>query len=461
MDIKDKYVLHIGGHVENNTSYYEEHNSNYSINTDLILEESKYVREMGYEIKVNKLYDDYVELSIDNERIINLKPEETQYIVSEDNTYGMNENFVIDKKLLFVELKEIDFDKIRHILNYQDYTKRIDENIIKIKSAINLPEIYFEIENTLQIYLFRLTDEGYLERLKVSKNVKALKERERLLPYLSIIKELISDINCFDAENKKIIDAIIKKGSLDTRDFNVLSCYLYNLAFSNCAQERIPFDMLEEFLDVVMENTVIKENYEYTLLHYYLVKIASRHRYYFNHAYLAYRVSFNVKYDMVEEATKQELYEMAMTAGDFLLMLYKREDAMECYYNASRIALEDNDLLNSAYAMEKYYRINSQFPESKRKYVDIEKIKKDYKKFAKIVISGVNYKGLKIDEVEFTDLFINNFPKVMALVEEEISLVGDLYLPYQRWDLMQKYYLEKYDLVWRNPKQMNPKVMFD
>ena len=59
MDIKDKYVLHIGGHVENNTSYYEEHNSNYSINTDLILEESKYVREMGYEIKVNKLYDDY------------------------------------------------------------------------------------------------------------------------------------------------------------------------------------------------------------------------------------------------------------------------------------------------------------------------------------------------------------------------------------------------------------------
>ena len=244
-------------------------------------------------------------------------------------------------------------------------------------------------------------------------------------------------------------------------DFNVLSCYLYNLAFSNCAQERIPFDMLEEFLDVVMENTIIKENYEYTLLHYYLVKIASRHRYYFNHAYLAYRVSFNVEYHMVEEATKQELYEMAMTAGDFLLMLYKREDAMECYYNASRIALEDNDLLNSAYAMEKYYRINSQFPESKRKYVDIEQIKKDYKKFAKIVISGVNYKGLKIDEVEFTDLFINNFPKVMALVEEEISLVGDLYLPYQRWDLMQKYYLEKYDLVWRNPKQMNPRVMFD
>ena len=49
----------------------------------------------------------------------------------------------------------------------------------------------------------------------------------------------------------------------------------------------------------------------------------------------------------------------------------------------------------------------------------------------------------------------------MMAVEKEIDAVGDLHIPYHRWDLMQKYYKEKYDIDWKNPKQMNPRVMFD
>ena len=49
----------------------------------------------------------------------------------------------------------------------------------------------------------------------------------------------------------------------------------------------------------------------------------------------------------------------------------------------------------------------------------------------------------------------------MRLVEDEIDRVGDLHIPYQRWDLIEKYFLEEFNIKWKNPKIMNPRVMFD
>lgn len=463
MSIKDKCVLHIGGHVENNTGYYEEYNSNYSIDSDLLLEEGNSIRKIGYEIKVNKIYDQYVELIINNERIISLRPKETQYIVSKDEVIGRNENFKIDRELLFVELKEVDVDRIRHIIEYKDYKPQIDNNLEKIKCLLSYYETYFDIQNYLKTILFRLIDKNYLEKVTVSNNIEAIKERNKWLPYRNVIENLIDDIDSFEKENKKVFEAIIKKQTIDARDFNVISTYLSHLAESNSSHDKIPFDRLEEFLDVVLNNTKIESDYDYTLLHYYLVKVVSRHRYYFKHAYLAHRVSFNIRYvsDSLKELRNQRLYEMMIAVGDFLLLQYNRKDAMECYEEASDIALEDNDLLNSAYALQKYYRINSQFPERLQKKVDINEIEKIYKKHAEIVLSGVNYKGLKVDEVEFTAEFVNKFQYVMLAVEKEIDKVGDLHIPYQRWSLMQKYYYEKYNIIWKTPKEMNPRVMFD
>lgn len=463
MSIKEKYVLHIGGHVENNTSYYEDYNSNYSIDSDLLLEEENSIRKIGYEIKVNKIYDQYVELIINNERIISLRPKETQYIVSKDEISGKNENFKIDKELLFVELKEVDVNKIRYIIEYKDYKPQIDNNLEKIKFLLSYYETYFDIQNYLKTILFRLIDKNYIEKVTVSNNVEAIEERNKWLPYQNVIENLIDDIDSFEKENKKIFEAIIKKQTIDARDFNVISTYLSNLAESNSAYDKITFDRLEEFLDVVLNNTKIESDCDYTLLHYYLVKIVSRYRYYFKHTYLAHRVSFNIRYvsDSLKGLRNQKLYEMMIAAGDFLLLQYNRKDAMECYERASDIALGNNNLLNSAYALQKYYRINSQFPERLQKKANIKEIEKIYKKHAKIVLSGVNYKGLKVDEVEFTDEFLNKFQYVMLAVEEEIDRVGDLHIPYQRWNLMQKYYYEKYNIIWKNPKEMNPNVMFD
>lgn len=461
MKLKDKYFLSIKGHIENNTDYYEENNKNYSINCELILQKSIKTIKIGHKIEIIEVYDDYVELLIDNEKHITLKPNETKFIVSKNQVSGNNENFKIDKEILYVELSEIDFSKLNHLQNYKDYKVQIDENISKLKYLLSNQKSYFEIQKTLKTLLFKLTDSNYNNRIKSLNNIEAINEIEKLIPYKEIIEETINCINLFKIENDKIIKAIITKKSFDIRDFKLLSDYLYHLAECRSSYDSIPFNILEDFLDVVLNSNEFESDYDYTLLNYYLTIIVSRHRYYFNHAYIAHRLAFNIKYISLEEFSKHELYNMMMAAGDLLLMQYKRKDAMECYYEASNIALENNDILNSAYALQKYYRINSQFPDNLKINPDINQINKTYKEHAPIVLSGINYKGLKIDEVEFTDKFVSNYKYVMMSVENEIDIVGDLHTPYQRWNLMQKYYLEMFDIVWKTPKQMNPKIMFD
>lgn len=461
MKLKDKYFLSIKGHIENNTEYYEENNKNYSINCELILQKSIKTIKIGHKIEIIEVYDDYVELLIDNEKHITLKPNETKFIVSKNQVSGNNENFKIDKEILYVELSEIDFSKLNHLQNYKDYKVQIDENISKLKYLLSNQKSYFEIQKTLKTLLFKLTDSNYNNRIKNLNNIEAIDEIEKLIPYKEIIEETINCINLFKIENDKIIKAIITKKSFDIRDFKLLSDYLYHLAECRSSYDSIPFNILEDFLDVVLNSNEFESDYDYTLLNYYLTIIVSRHRYYFNHAYIAHRLAFNIKYISLEEFSKHELYNMMMAAGDLLLMQYKRKDAMECYYEASNIALINNDILNSAYALQKYYRINSQFPDNLKINPDINQINKTYKEHAPIVLSGINYKGLKIDEVEFTDKFVSNYKYVMMSVENEIDIVGDLHTPYQRWNLMQKYYLEMFDIAWKTPKQMNPKIMFD
>ena len=461
MIMKNKYVLNIKGHVENNNSYYEEYNSNYLINSELLLEEFNAICKLGYKIKIHKVYDGYIELMINEQEVFELRPNETKYLISKDITTGRNENFKIDKELLYVELKEIDVSKIRHVLDYKDYGQQIDKNINKIKAIISNKEMYFDIYNELKIFLFKLTDEKYVKRIINSHNIDLINEYNNLKKYKDIIKETIDNIDNFKKENIKVIDGIIKNQIITERDYQVIINYLYQLSDSNYSYDHIPFDRLEEFLDVVCGYNKIESDNDYTLLHYYLTKIVTHHRYYFKHAYLAHRVSFNIRYENLKGFSNQELYDMMITAGDFLLMQYNRKDAMECYLVASEIALKENHLKKSAYALQKYYKINSQFPENLKEKVDVEKIKEVYKEYAEIVLLGVNYKGLKVDEIEFTDVFVNGYKYVMIAVEEEIDIVGDLHIPYQRWNLMEKYYLEKYNIVWKNPKLMNPMVMFD
>ena len=63
-------------------------------------------------------------------------------------------------------------------------------------------------------------------------------------------------------------------------------------------------------------------------------------------------------------------------------------------------------------------------------------------------------------DLDLEEGFAEKFQEVMWKVEEEIDKVGDLHTIYQRWSLREKYFAEM-NITWRNPKTMNPDVMFD
>ena len=89
-----------------------------------------------------------------------------------------------------------------------------------------------------------------------------------------------------------------------------------------------------------------------------------------------------------------------------------------------------------------------------------DEIKKEYGKYAHIVLEGIREKSLKVDPVEFTEGFAEKLQEVMWKVEAAINKEGDFHSGYQRWQLMEQYFGEM-KIRWRNPKQMNPDMMFD
>ena len=80
--------------------------------------------------------------------------------------------------------------------------------------------------------------------------------------------------------------------------------------------------------------------------------------------------------------------------------------------------------------------------------------------YAPIVLQGINAPTFKVDSVEFTESFAEKYQAVMWKVEAEIDRTRDLHTVYQRWNLMEKYFAEM-NIPWKNPKRMNPGVMFD
>ncbi len=86
-----------------------------------------------------------------------------------------------------------------------------------------------------------------------------------------------------------------------------------------------------------------------------------------------------------------------------LLLIYGRT---RYYFRGKSVAI---DLEKAAYARGEYYKINGVFTKELKEKVDIKQIKEDYKDYANIIIAKINYKSLKVDEVEFTPKFIKFF----------------------------------------------------
>ena len=193
MNLKDNYILSIKGHKKSNTGYYEEYNSDSSINAELLLQEGKSGRYYGNEIKVLQVFDDYVKLIVNDDRIIDLKPGVEEYISYKNDNYGKNENYVIDEEVLYVTLKEIDSNSFKYLNDYVDYLPLIEEGFFNIEHLYKGPKLFFYIYDDLKRIVYRLTNEQYINRITESNDEEAILERNNILPYLDIINKLIKD----------------------------------------------------------------------------------------------------------------------------------------------------------------------------------------------------------------------------------------------------------------------------
>ena len=462
--LKDICKLRVTGYYQKNTSYFEEFNGSGRIDETYELIEKNTITPFGYEIKILKINDYSVNLLVNNEKV-ELKEGDKICVAYKNRTSGKNEDFIIDKEELYIELINANKYFYPHLIDFVDNREKINQNIKKVEKLIKNKFSYAEIKNHLKTILFRLTDEEYLNKQNID---FLMNERKLALPFKDVIEELICDIDIYFKECNKLLDVVLKNHKLDSEEYKYLAPYLYQLAIEHNSYEHIPFEKIGNLctdisfrnIEVLRINITLTEK-EMIEIHYLLMKIYSKSKMYFDKFYIARDLSnllLNIDESMFNYKT---LISINIDAGDYYQQIHDRPKAMEHYFIASEIANKNKDKEEAAYALYKYYKLNNAFPEKMKVEVDIDKIKKDFKEFADIIIKGINHKSIKICESEFDPIFINNYCFVMRDVEAEIEKVGDLNIPYQRWELIKRIYKNKYNIEWKTPKEMNPRIMFD
>ena len=345
-----------------------------------------------------------------------------------------------------------------HLDAYRDVTPEINEAIKSLEFMFGYQKTYFVVQRELKTAIFRLTDERFLERIKRENNETLLREVEKVAPDKDVIIKLSEDIDTFEAESKKLLEAIIASGKMDGKEFTVIYPYLYTLAEDNTCHDRIPVELVLFFGRNTKEKCSSLSDDEYAIFCYLLIKIKAKGRYYFAYPHIADELVAII--ESSESMPRKSRMNFYLEAAEYYAMVCQRDKAMVCYKNAAIVAKDNGDLEASAYIMQKYYRLNRAFPEAMQIKADVDEIQKEYGKYAMIVLSGIQEPGFKIDPVEFTEGFAEKFQEVMWKVEEEIDKAGDLHTIYQLWSLWEKYFAEM-NITWRNPKTMNPDVMFD
>ena len=345
-----------------------------------------------------------------------------------------------------------------HVHLYRDVKPEIDAAIKKVKFLLGYQKTYFAVQRDLRVALRRMTNDALIEKMQAEKNTAFLDEIKKSTPHKATIEKLIGDIDVFEAENKKLLSAIIKNGRLDSKEFAVIYPYLYTLAEDNTSHDRIPPELILFFDENTKEKCLLSSVDEYAIFYYLLIKTKAKGRYAFAYPHLADELVACIENSAnMPMKGRMEFY---LEAGDYYLTSCQRDKAMSCYKKAALKAKENDDVEGSAYAMQKYYRVNQSFPEPMQIKPNVEEIQAEYGKYAPIVLQGINAPTFKVDPIEFTENFAEKYQAVMWKVEAEIDKTQDLNLVYQRWGLMEKYFAE-INTPWRCPKAMNPGMMFD
>ncbi|MBQ2377506.1 MAG: hypothetical protein II297_03785 [Clostridia bacterium] len=345
-----------------------------------------------------------------------------------------------------------------HVHSYRDVKPEIDAGMKKVKFLLGYQETYFAAQRDLKTALRRMTNEALIERMKAEKNTAFIDEIKKSTPHKATIEKLIGDIDVFEAENKKLLSAIIKNGKLDSKEFAVIYPYLYTLAEDNTSHDRISPELILFFGENTKKKCYLSSVDEYAIFYYLLIKIKAKGRYAFAYPHLADELVECI--ESSENMPSKSRMNFYLEAADYYITACQRDKAMTCYQKAALTAKENGDVEGSAYAMQKYYRVNQSFPEPMQIKPNAEEIQAEYGKYAPIVLQGINAPTFKVDPIEFTENFAEKYQAVMWRVEAEIDKTRDLNSVYQRWSLMEKYFAE-ISTPWRCPKAMNPGMMFD
>jgi len=343
----------------------------------------------------------------------------------------------------------------------KEIESKIEKSIEELSEFLDLSyqETYFEVQRQLKTLIFRLTNERYIERITRENDLKKLEEREKAIPYLDKIIEVINDIDELISFFNKYMDKVIEGGEITTNEYSIMSPYFFQLATDNSCHDMINFEQIEKICAISKDNLLLENNDDYIIWFYNLICIKSKGRLYFKNYEIADKL-----YNCLQEKSKinySYLVSFAEELGDYYIKILNRKEAMKSYSLAAEIAKKNNDLEKAAYAMQKYYRTNNLFPVKLQVKVEVEKIADEYGEYASIVKKGIENKSLKRDPVEFTEGFSKIYCEVMELVEEEIEKEGDYHSAFQRWNLIESILEEKYSIKWKNPKIMNPNYMFD
>ena len=114
----------------------------------------------------------------------------------------------------------------------------------------------------------------------------------------------------------------------------------------------------------------------------------------------------------------------------------------------------------SAYYLQRALSCELGLPPELRPEIDEAAIREAYGEHADGVLTLGDGPHLAVDPVEHTEEFLSQYDEVMEAVQKELQCNPRGYPPQFTWSLIATEY-RKRGVDWRDPGQMNPRVMFD
>ena len=454
--------------VLNGSGYYSDSSigGRSSWNNVVPLEVGQTLNGLSYKVVISEVTEDYVEVEVyevqynnntdEFENIFKYKHKITdrfEFIIDKYNhTSGSYDDFVSYSGEFAIRLQESFSLKMNKLI------ETIDSNIESIKPLLNGEDTYYKVLKRLNILKFRASDERYGEKIILENNEKAINEKKLILENIEMINRIADDITSYEKEFSYFIEEKSYYG-VNQQDYKLLFEYLKTLANDYSREIELDPNKLRRILNDLTKCSWFSVM-DRACLSYVVLLIYGRTRYYFRGKSVAIGLEALLEKDNCTKIPNEYTYEFYYELGKFFNRVCDRKRAMDLY-NKAAMVIKSIDLEKAAYAMGEYYKINGVFPEELKEKVDIKQIEEEYKEYANIIIAKINYKSLKVDEVEFTPKFIKFFESFSEEVEIRLEREGDIHSVYQRWAIMQEILRERYRIEWKTPKEMNPNVMFD